>query len=535
MTTRPTQDRAPRRAPRPPVSVDVDYPDELTVSSARAGRRAFALLVLSAVLPGSAQMLVGNRAVGRLILRIWFVLLGAVVLLGLLAWVNLSTVVGLLSASWFLRLAQWVLTIWAVVWVAVLVDAWRLSRPATQPARVRRRMAIATVALMVLPAGTAYAASSVSAGRQALATVFAQGDGPGMTDGRYNILLLGGDGGANRVGIRPDTIQVVSVDGQTGRAVMFAFTRDMSNIVFEPGSVMAGLMPEGWTCGDDCLLNGLYTWAHDHADEFPEGTEDVGILATREAVEAASGLDIHYHVLVDLAGFESVINALGGLEIDVLRRTPIAGVGGPITGWIEPGRQRLDGRHALWYARSRAGSTNYERMARQRCVLTAMSQQIDPVTLATRFSDLARSTSGVLQTDIPQSQLGTLAELALKTRSQKIGSVSFVPPLILPWDYDPDFVRATVAEAIEASESLDDAQASRTSGVAVQAPTGGASSEPTSAETGGADPSGPAPVPSPQTSTADQPTEENPAAGLERPGEDEHAVSSDAVEVCSVG
>ena len=100
------------------------------------------------------------------------------------------------------------------------------------------------------------------------------------------------------------------------------------------------------------------------------GTKDPGLLATTEAVEALTGLDIQYYVLVDLKGFRSLVDAVGGLDIAVQRRTPI-GSQHEIKGWIKAGNQHLDGYHALWYARSRANSTNYERMARQRCVVTA--------------------------------------------------------------------------------------------------------------------------------------------------------------------
>lgn len=502
---RPAGATRPRRA-----SATQDEPYRTHVSSAMARRRAITLLALSVVLPGTAQVVAGRRPLGRIVLRVWLGLLGIGVLLGLLALVSLSTVVSLLSAPWFLAIAQWVLYAWAVVWAVVLIDAWRLGRPDSQPAHTRRRFAIATVVLMIAPATVAYAGASVSSGRSALGAVFADGPALNSTDGRFNILLLGGDAGADRVGTRPDTIQLASIDEDTGRAVIFAFARDTEHITFEAGSVMDGLMPEGWTCGDECLLNGLYTWAWEHADQFPAGTADPGILATREAVEALSGLDVHYHVLVDLAGFEGVINALGGLDINVARRTPIGGIGSPINGWIEPGSQHLDGYHALWYARSRVGSTNYERMARQRCVVTAMAQQIDPITVATRFGELASSTAGVLQTDFPQSELGKFAELALKTRSQKISSVSFVPPLMKPWNYEPSFVHDTVAETIAASEALEETEAT-TASVATT------------------------PVAPEPATTADTPTESDPGAGLERPGEDEHAQTDDAAQVCSVG
>lgn len=475
---------------------------------------------MSVVLPGTAQVVAGHRGIGRLVLRTWLGLLAVAAVLGGVAYLSLSTVVGLLSAPWFLAVAQWVLYAWAVIWALVLIDAWRLGRPASQPTRTRRRFAIATVVLLLAPAGVAYAGASVSAGRAALGAVFGGGPTVPPVDGRYNILLMGGDSGEGREGTRPDSLQLVSIDADTGRAVTFGFTRDTENIVFERGSVMAGLMPEGWTCGDDCLLNGLYTWAWDHRDQFPAGTKDPGILATREAVEALSGLEVQYHALVDMNGFRSLIDALGGLEITVMRRTPIGGGTSPVFDHIEPGRQRLDGYHALWYARSREGSSNYERMARQRCVMSAMVDQVDPRTLALRFGEIAAASTGVLTTDIPQSELGNFAELALKTRAQKITGVNFVPPLIDPWDFDRAEIHRIVEETIEASEDTAQEEAASTS--AKPLPTPGVTAPALSAPTSEAE--------------ATSQEEAEPAYDpLAKPSEDAFAKTDDIASVCSVG
>ena len=62
--------------------------------------------------------------------------------------------------------------------------------------------------------------ASVSSGRSALGAVLASGPALESTDGRYNILLLGGDAGADRMGTRPDTIQLASIDEDTGRLLM---------------------------------------------------------------------------------------------------------------------------------------------------------------------------------------------------------------------------------------------------------------------------------------------------------------------------
>ena len=495
-----------RTATEAPIRVDT----RTTGDPRRDRRRAYALLGLTVVLPGSAQLAVGNPTLGRFALRGWFGVWAGAALLGLLAVVNRTAALTVITHRWFLAVLQVVLFAMAALWLGLLVDAWRIGRPDRLARTDRRRLLVALVVLLViLPGGTAYAGVNVGAARTAMTSVFGAGDAAGAVDGRFNILLLGGDSGRGREGLRPDSIQLASVDAETGRAVLFGFYRETEHITFRPGSVMAGLMPQGWTCGHECLLNGLYTWGRDHTEEFPAGTKDPGLLATTEAVEALSGLDIQYHVLVDLKGFRSLVDAVGGLDITVQRRTPI-GSQANIKGWIEAGERHLDGHDALWYARSRANSTNYERMARQRCVVTAMIRQLDPQTVVLNFGDIANATKGVFQTDIPQGALATLGDLAVKTKQQKITSVNFVPPLIKPWDYDPAVVHAAVDKAIARSEQADEK--------AAEEPAAGP--EASTASGGGAKASA---------------TEPKKQAVMDRPGSDPDADTSDLASVCSAG
>jgi LCP family protein required for cell wall assembly len=472
------------------------------------------LLVLTLVLPGSAQVAAGNRAVGRVALKVWAGLLGTAVLLGLLALVSREAALGLLTHRWTLAALQVVLFAVALGWAGLLVDAWRLGRPDRLPQRDRRGLLALLVGLLLVPAVVAWAAGTVGTARAALTSVFADSAAAGAVDGRYNVLLLGGDSGAGRSGLRPDSIQLASVDAETGKAVLLGFSRETEMIHFEEGSVMAGLLPDGWACGDECLLNGLYTWAVDHADEFPAGTGDPGVVATREAVEWLTGLDVQYYVMVDLKGFRSLVDAMGGLDINVQRRTPMGSQyevdSGQEKGWIEAGRQHLDGHDALWYARSRANSSNYERMARQRCVVTALVKQLDPQTVLRNFGDIVDATKGVFSTDIPQSALAPLAELGVSTKEQKITSVNFVPPLIDPWDYDPAFVRQTVADALAAAEAEPSASASSSAPASPAAAAGNASS----------------PEPSP--------TESLPPV-MWNPGSDPDANTEDLADVCAAG
>jgi LCP family protein required for cell wall assembly len=493
-----------RREIEAPIRVDTRTPGD----ARRGRRRSVTLLALTVVMPGTAQLAAGNRRLGRFALRVWFGMWAAVALVALLALVNRTAALTVVTHRWTLLVVQVVLLAWAVLWAVLLVDAWRLGQPDRLPRRDRRGLLVLLLAmLLVLPGGAAYAGKNVGAARAAMTSVFSSGEAAGAVNGRYNILLLGGDSGVGRVGMRPDSMQLASVDAETGRAVLFGFSRETENIHFRPGSIMAGLMPEGWACGDECLLNGLYTWGTEHKKLFPKGTKDPGLVATKEAVEGLTGLDIQYYVLVDLKGFKSLVNAVGGLDIAVQRRTPI-GSQHLIKGWIEPGNRHLYGFEALWYARSRANSTNYERMARQRCVITSMVNQLDPQTVVLHFSDIARATKGVFRTDIPQEALASLATLAVKTKQTKITSVNFVPPLIQPYKYDPQVVRDIVASTIDKAETADEQAAAKADGSDQAAPAASAG-----------------------TGKASKPKKQ---AVMDRPGADPDANTSDLASVCSV-
>jgi LCP family protein required for cell wall assembly len=304
------------------------------------------------------------------------------------------------------------------------------------------------VALVIGVAGAGWGAWASGVARSTIGDVFANARVDLPAGGRYNILLLGGDAGAGRSGLRPDSVSVVSLNALTGDMVTFGLPRDTDPVPFSDGSPMKALYPDGYGAGgrcnvDVCQLNSIYTEAQlKEQDRYPDAAKDhttAGIEATREAVEGALGITIQYYVLVDMESFDDLIDAMGGVTITVKERIPVGGhiVNGRLTGvkvWIEKGTRHLDGNKALWYARSRYGSAqgDYDRMKRQRQLQDAMLHQMNPVTLLTRFDRVAKAGSDAVATDLPQGLLGVLAGAALKSRSQKTKNIEFVRP-----DYDP--------------------------------------------------------------------------------------------------
>ena len=91
------------------------------------------------------------------------------------------------------------------------------------------------------------------------------------------------------------------------------------------------------------MLNAVYTYAMGHKDLYP-GVSNPGAQATKEAIEGATGLKINYWALVDLKGFEALVNAVGGITLDVNRDIPIGGGHAKMYGYVEEGQGPTPGR-----------------------------------------------------------------------------------------------------------------------------------------------------------------------------------------------
>jgi LCP family protein required for cell wall assembly len=415
-------------------------------------RRGWWLVVLNLFIPGSAQVLAGNRRLGRFgigaTLVFWLVLAVGIVL----ALAARGVVLAIVTFTPALVALGVVAVFYVVLWVVLTLDTLRLVRFVRLAPRARGFVAgVGVLSLVATLAGGGFVvANSVAA--IGLLGIFAPGASEPPIDGRYNILLLGGDAGPDRLGLRPDSISVVSIEAATGAATIFGIPRNMEDVPFVDGSPLWDVFPNGYDCGTECLISYLYTYGEEHPELYPNAVANgsrPGIEAMRDAVQGVLGLEVPYYVLIDMQGFAQLIDALGGVEIEVTERVPLGINGGEIVGYVEAGSQRMDGQTALWYARSRYGTTDYQRMERQRQVQEAMLRQMDPANVLLKFQGLAAAGSQVVSTDIPQSMLGYFVELGAKTKELPLTKIDFVPPLI-PEESSPDFalIQATVDAAL---------------------------------------------------------------------------------------
>ncbi|MGA7147612.1 MAG: LCP family protein, partial [Microbacterium sp.] len=438
-------------------------------SPAMMSRRGWWLVVLNFLLPGSAQVLAGNRRLGRFGLGstlVMWVLLALTVLCAVL-W---QTVFLTLATNPFvLLLAQGLLLAYAVLWIVLTIDTVRLVRLVRTRGGARFGIAGLAVVLLVVASGTAvYAANSVGAGRQSFADIFvATGPPVEPSEGYYNILLLGADSGEGRDSMRFDSISVVSVNAETGATTITGIPRDMPNFPFAAGP-MQEKYPNGHEshsdpdCGWGSGINQLRTEVEVCQDGnalYPDAVANSSapaIEATKDAAEGILGIEIPYYVFIDMHGFASLIDALGGVEIDVAERLPKGGgpaySGQPVDdwaiGWIEAGPQRMDGDTAQWYARSRYTTDDFDRMERQRILQQAMLAQFTPQTVATRFGEIATAGADIVQTDLPQSLVPFLADLALKAKELPVQTIELTPDGGVD-EFEPNF--AYVQELVRAA------------------------------------------------------------------------------------
>jgi LCP family protein required for cell wall assembly len=258
---------------------------------------------------------------------------------------------------------------------------------------------------------------------------------------RWNVLLLGSDAGPDRTGARTDTMMVASIDTRTAATTLIGLPRNIQYAPFPPGSPMAARFPDGFhnprspTSGD-YLLNNVAQYGAEHPEVAPAGpSPDRALNLLLSSISYMLGLRLDHYVEVDMNGLAGIVDALGGVTVDVGPvPLPIGGVtydGRHVTpdGYVPAGVQHLDGNQALWFARSRRNSDDYDRMARQRCLIRAVLTEKRPIDVVTHFRSVATVTASSVRTNIPQSLLPALLTLADEHRPPLLRTISFDPDL----------------------------------------------------------------------------------------------------------
>jgi LCP family protein required for cell wall assembly len=406
-------------------------------------------------------MAAGRRRAGTVVLVLFVSFVGA------LAWLALEgrqAVARWTVDTTHLRWLTVAIGAVALLWATVVVIGYLLLRPARMSA-IQQVVGGGVVALLVvgiaLPAY--YAGRIAGTTRDVIAEVFDDHESATVVDTpdpfsgreRVNVLLLGGDGGKNRDGVRTDTVIVASMDTDTGDTTLISLPRNLENVPFPPDTELARIFPDGFWTGveGESLLTSIYRNGPEaYPDALGRPSDDPGADWLKLGVGEALGLSIDYYVLVNLDGFERLVDALGGITVNTNYYVPIGGdtsAGILPDDYFEPGpNQHLDGHQALMWTRGRYGLTDYDRMARQRCAIGAIVDEADPITLLRQYQELAATTKDIVSTDIPSSALDDFVGLAFLVKEAPIRSLVFDSSVIDPAYPDYDLMRRLVDEAL---------------------------------------------------------------------------------------
>jgi polyisoprenyl-teichoic acid--peptidoglycan teichoic acid transferase len=442
--------------------------------------------ILGALIPGSGLIAAGRRGAGALLLAVQTAALSAAatyVVLAMRAHPSakgggpLATLTALflplVTRPKVMQIAVVAIAVLFVVWATILLASHAaLRRYATLTMRHQVLCTLLVGSLLAMGGlPTLQALRSVDSTRSALVAMTRNGhssvNGPKAAQAdpwagtrRVNVLLIGSDAGADRTGIRPDSMTLASIDTQTGATTLFSLPRNLQRVPFPPGTPMQAAYPNGFYCTDnrgnnlDCLLNGFWTFGEQHWKEYYPSAPtkyDAGLMATKQAAEQVTGLPVDQYAMVNLRGFMQFIDAIGGLTLNVYERLPIGGnPENPVaSGWIEPGtNQHMDGYRSLWYARSRWSTSDYSRMTRQRCVIAAVKQQASPSKVAFAFPDIMATAKDNVITDIPLDDLAAWVTLTDKVKNAKVQSLPFTDAVISTIHPDFPHIRELVQDAI---------------------------------------------------------------------------------------
>ncbi len=449
----PTEDDRPTEVTPPIPRRSVTRRTKVTRHTRRTFGRAMGATLAATVVPGSGLLMINRKRAGGLVLGVFLLAVVALVIIGFTA--RRAALVQNLLSSRVLLVVMVGLVLAALAWITQIVRTYALARPRMLDPGRRVVGVVLVAALCLLVASPfGYAAQLVNSQRSLLDNLFGGGGGTSVAEAiakpRLNVLLVGSDAGPDRTGARTDTMMLASIDTTTARTTLFALPRNIGYAQFPPGTPMAEKFPKGFhdavsPLSGDYLLNAVYAWGLDHPADAPTTpTANPGLNLLHETVAYMLGVDIDYYVEVNMAGLTSIIDAVGGVTVDV-GPTPLP-IGGVLpdgrhvrpSGYVPAGVQHLDGDQALWFARSRRDSDDYSRMGRQRCLLQSMLQQKSPADVITRFQDIAAATSNSVATNIPQEVLGALVALA-GDKPLTLQSISFDPNLPDPNERDGRF------------------------------------------------------------------------------------------------
>lgn len=249
-------------------------------------------------------------------------------------------------------------------------------------------------------------------GAPGLLSLFTTKQLKGESSGRVNILLLGvGDKGHDGENLS-DTIMVLSYDVATKQVAMISIPRDLYVKIGEYGSAK---------------INAAHAYGEYY--KYQGGGPALAVQTVSQVLD----IPIHYYARVNFTGFKDVVDAVGGVDIEVTEDLydPFYpaddGLGGKDL-YIKKGMQHMNGTMALRYARSRETTSDFDRARRQQQVLVAIKTKVmstDTLLNPQKIISLANALGTNIKTDFDLSYAQRAIDLFKKVDTAKIKNLVF--------------------------------------------------------------------------------------------------------------
>jgi LCP family protein required for cell wall assembly len=240
-------------------------------------------------------------------------------------------------------------------------------------------------------------------------------------DSRINILLLGIGGPGHDGADLTDTIMLASIDPISDRVQLISIPRDL----------WVHISSDGYQ-----KINAAYAYGKEASrSKNNVGQEQDGLALLDKTLQPVlDGVNINYHVILDFAAFKQMVDAVGGITVNVPES-----LYDPTIAWenhnnpviAKKGPQAFNGQQALLYSRSRETSSDFARAERQRLIITALKQKVfsagtfsNPI----RISSLLDSLGQNVYTDFSSRDIRCLYRQMSTIPSNSIASLDMVTP-----------------------------------------------------------------------------------------------------------
>jgi LCP family protein required for cell wall assembly len=354
--------------------------------------------------------------------------------------VRRNSITGLVLDQTVLRVIQVILAVFVLTRLVAVVEVITAGDEQTKK-RLASFVAVIGMLVVAFPAG--FSVVRADQLRDVINDVFVTSGtadplaisfGDVASDEYQNVLLLGGDEGPGRWALRTDTMILVSIHKPSGRVAMISIPRNLGRLRFPEGSAMADEFPNGF----NDLANAIYPYVYAHPDvaaKYLRGSLAPEAVALASAISYSMDVTIHDYVLVNMQGFIEIIDALGGVTVNLDKAIPMPGnVPGAKSKYppiIGPGEVEMDGTMALGYVRSRAADSDYSRMGRQRRLLELLASQASGTDVLVKFPALADALKDSVRTSLTPSEFAFLAD-RLRSGANIQESVGLTPPIVQP-------------------------------------------------------------------------------------------------------